>query len=172
MYSNPTGPLQPPVGCSPRQSRRTHPWTRGSAKAAVHCAETGRLQETSIPRSAAYFATASLEHGMDAKTLSTIIGHVSSSTTLNIYAHVTDEMQRLPQPRSTVGSSKARPPKRLTRRQETLRPPSSSPTKASAASRAPAVSARSMTTSGRPILPRHQWKAHGPECLHENGNRV
>ena len=38
------------------------------------------------------FATASLEHGMDVKTLSTIIGHVSSSTTLNIYAHVTDEM--------------------------------------------------------------------------------
>ena len=31
---------------------------------------------------------------MDVKTLSTIIGHVSSSTTLNIYAHVTDEMQR------------------------------------------------------------------------------
>lgn len=28
---------------------------RGSAKAAVHCAETGQLQETSIPRSAAYF---------------------------------------------------------------------------------------------------------------------
>lgn len=31
---------------------------------------------------------------MDVKTLSTIIGLVSSSTTLNIYAHVTDEMQR------------------------------------------------------------------------------
>lgn len=31
---------------------------------------------------------------MDVKTLSTIIGHVSSSTTLNIYTHVTDEMQR------------------------------------------------------------------------------
>ena len=31
---------------------------------------------------------------MDIKTLSTIIGHVSSSTTLNIYAHVTDEMRR------------------------------------------------------------------------------
>lgn len=40
------------------------------------------------------FATASLEHGMDVKTLSTIIGHVSSSITLNIYAHVIDEMQR------------------------------------------------------------------------------
>ena len=31
---------------------------------------------------------------MDIKTLSTSIGHVSSSTTLNIYAHVTDEMRR------------------------------------------------------------------------------
>ena len=40
------------------------------------------------------FATASLEHGMDVKTLSTIIGHVSSSTTLNIYTHVTDQMRR------------------------------------------------------------------------------
>lgn len=40
------------------------------------------------------FATNALEHGMDIKTLSTIIGHVSSSTTLNIYAHVTNDMQR------------------------------------------------------------------------------
>ena len=40
------------------------------------------------------FATNALEHGMDVKTLSTIIGHVSSATTLNIYAHVTDDMQR------------------------------------------------------------------------------
>ena len=40
------------------------------------------------------FATTSLEHGMDIKTLSTIIGHVSSATTLNVYAHVTDEMRK------------------------------------------------------------------------------
>lgn len=40
------------------------------------------------------FATTSLEHGMDIKTLSTIIGHVSTSTTLNVYAHVTDEMRK------------------------------------------------------------------------------
>lgn len=40
------------------------------------------------------FATMSLEHGMDVKTLSTVIGHVSSSTTLNIYAHITDEMRQ------------------------------------------------------------------------------
>ena len=38
------------------------------------------------------FATIALEHGMDVKTLSTVIGHVSSATTLNVYAHVTDEM--------------------------------------------------------------------------------
>ena len=31
---------------------------------------------------------------MDVKTLSTVIGHVSSSTTLNVYAHATDEMRR------------------------------------------------------------------------------
>lgn len=40
------------------------------------------------------FATSALEHGMDVKTLSTVIGHVSSATTLNIYAHVTDEMRQ------------------------------------------------------------------------------
>ena len=31
---------------------------------------------------------------MDVKTLSTVIGHVSSATTLNVYAHVTDEMRQ------------------------------------------------------------------------------
>ena len=40
------------------------------------------------------FATASLEHGMDVKTLSTMIGHVSSATTLNTYTHITDEMRQ------------------------------------------------------------------------------
>lgn len=40
------------------------------------------------------FATNALEHGMDIKTLSAIIGHVSSATTLNVYAHITDEMRQ------------------------------------------------------------------------------
>lgn len=31
---------------------------------------------------------------MDVKTLSTIIGHISSATTLDIYSHVTDMMQK------------------------------------------------------------------------------
>ena len=40
------------------------------------------------------FATSALEHGMDVKTLSTVIGHVSSATTLNVYTHITDEMRQ------------------------------------------------------------------------------
>jgi len=39
------------------------------------------------------FATMSLANGMDIKTLSAIIGHESSATTLDIYSHITTEMQ-------------------------------------------------------------------------------
>lgn len=39
------------------------------------------------------FATMALENGMDVKTLSAMLGHVSSSTTLDVYSHVTDTMQ-------------------------------------------------------------------------------
>ena len=38
-------------------------------------------------------ATEALEHGLDVKTLSAIIGHITAATTLNGYAHVTDTMQ-------------------------------------------------------------------------------
>ena len=40
------------------------------------------------------FATNALASGMDIKTLSTIIGHISAETTLNIYTHITDTMGR------------------------------------------------------------------------------
>lgn len=40
------------------------------------------------------FATTALANGMDVKTLSSIIGHVSSQTTLDIYLHSTHEMRR------------------------------------------------------------------------------
>ena len=40
------------------------------------------------------FATTALANGMDVKTLSSIIGHVSSQTTLDIYLHSTHEMQK------------------------------------------------------------------------------
>ena len=39
------------------------------------------------------FATMALEYGMDIKTLSAMIGHVSSATTLDIYSHITTEME-------------------------------------------------------------------------------
>lgn len=39
------------------------------------------------------FATMALENGMDVKTLSTIIGHTSAATTLDIYTHITDTMR-------------------------------------------------------------------------------
>lgn len=40
------------------------------------------------------FATMALENGMDVKTLSAMLGHVSSATTLDVYSHVTDTMQK------------------------------------------------------------------------------
>ncbi|MBR4062186.1 MAG: site-specific integrase [Clostridia bacterium] len=40
------------------------------------------------------FATMALENGMDIKTLSAMIGHISAETTLNIYSHITDTMQQ------------------------------------------------------------------------------
>ena len=39
------------------------------------------------------FTTMALENGMDVKTLSDMIGHVSAETTLNIYSHITDTMR-------------------------------------------------------------------------------
>ena len=40
------------------------------------------------------FATLALESGMDVKTLSAMLGHVSAVTTLDIYTHITGDMQR------------------------------------------------------------------------------
>ena len=98
------------------------------------------------------FATTALEHGMDTKTLSTIIGHVSTSTTLNIYAHVTDEMRRTR--RSTAVSAKqSRRKQTIALHPESQPHPPSSHTRASGASQAQAVSHRSTTNSGRAATP-------------------
>ena len=40
------------------------------------------------------FSTMALENGLDIKTLSAMIGHESAETTLNIYSHITDTMQK------------------------------------------------------------------------------
>lgn len=60
------------------------------------------------------FATNALEHGMDIKTLSAVIGHVSSATTLNVYAHVTDEMRQSAAVKIDRAIAKAEPQPELT----------------------------------------------------------
>lgn len=55
------------------------------------------------------FATLALENGMDVKTLSAMLGHVSAATTLDIYTHITDDMQRTAAANIDRGIGKAVP---------------------------------------------------------------
>lgn len=55
------------------------------------------------------FATLALENGMDVKTLSAMLGHVSAATTLDIYTHITDDMQRAAAANIDCGIGKAAP---------------------------------------------------------------
>ena len=57
------------------------------------------------------FATLALENGMDVKTLSAMLGHVSAATTLDIYTHITDDMQRAAAANIDRGIGKAAPQK-------------------------------------------------------------
>ena len=59
------------------------------------------------------FATMSLEHGMDVKTLSAIIGHVSAKTTLRISTPtLPTKCRKMPQPASTAASQRQKYPDR------------------------------------------------------------
>ncbi len=40
------------------------------------------------------FATLAIQQGVDAKTISSILGHYSAGFTLDTYTHVTNEMQK------------------------------------------------------------------------------
>ena len=55
------------------------------------------------------FATLALQGGMDIKTLSAMLGHVSAATTLDIYTHITDDMQRQAAANIDRGIGKAAP---------------------------------------------------------------
>ena len=55
------------------------------------------------------FVTTALESGMDVKTLSAIIGHVSAKTTLNTYTHVTDTMRQTAAAKIDRGIGKCEP---------------------------------------------------------------
>ena len=51
------------------------------------------------------------EYGMDVKTLSAVVGHRSSSTTLNVYTHVTKAMERQAAAKIDQGIGKQEAPK-------------------------------------------------------------
>ena len=100
------------------------------------------------------FATLSLENGMDVKTLSTIIGHVSSATTLNTYTHITDEMRRKAALNIDQGIAKAEVGLMP---EQTDEPPKSRTLcrlNRPGAGREPAASANCGNISGRAAIPR------------------
>ena len=110
------------------------------------------------------FATNALEHGMDIKTLSAVIGHVSSATTLNVYAHVTDEMRQ--SAATKIDRAIARVDLSRNRRsRKSLPGPPLRPSKESTANRERAASRRSATTYGRGGTSRRSKEAYGPEYL-------
>ena len=51
----------------------------------------------------------SLQNGMDVKTLSAMLGHVSAATTLDIYTHITDDMRHSAAANIDRGIGKAEP---------------------------------------------------------------
>ncbi len=101
------------------------------------------------------FATLALQNGMDVKTLSAMLGHVSAATTLDIYTHTTSDMQHAAARKIDCGIGKQNFRTSLRRRR--MRPPSStsSLTWARSASPARAASARSTTTCLKAATPRH-----------------
>ena len=64
-----------------------------------------------MKKSTAFFRGNSyaLAHGMDIKTLSTVLDHVSSATTLNTYSYITDEMRQKAAAKIDMGIAKAEP---------------------------------------------------------------
>ena len=99
---------------------------------------------------------------MDVKTLSTIIGHVSSSTTLNIYAHVTDKMQRAAAAKIDMGIGKIAP----SAEQEILpskpAPSTFQPYKGQRRKPGTGCVSRSMTTCGRAVTPLSSMESAWP----------
>lgn len=71
------------------------------------------------------FSTMALEHGMDIKTLSATIGHVSAATTLDTYSHITDTMQKQAAVNidRKIGKSDAMMPEQENTQAQTEKPP-------------------------------------------------
>jgi len=101
------------------------------------------------------FATLALENGMDVKTLSAMLGHVSAATTLNIYTHITDDMQRTAAANIDRGIGKAVPSES-----------NSEPGQESA----PAQSEKLKMTDFKPILPSRRRACTG--CISKINDRL
>ena len=65
--------------------RRVLEWVLVLALLLCGCGKTAEKEKTAEPETVA---------GVDAKTLSTILGHTDASFTLDCYTHVTTDMQR------------------------------------------------------------------------------
>ena len=84
--------------------------TKSEMQNAADAAALAAAQELPDATSAQSVAQAyALENGMDVKTLSALLGHVSSETTLNIYSHITDNMRTEEAARIDRGIGKAKP---------------------------------------------------------------
>ena len=141
-------PVNPEVPCSPDAIRK-------KLKRILEHAECQSLRFHDLRHT---FATAALEHGMDVKTLSAIIGHVNSATTLNIYSHVTDQMRKQAAEKIDAGIGACEAPEgdlpRVPSEDEKYSLQNlSSPTKVPAENPAPAACTRSTTTSGKENTP-------------------
>jgi len=70
-----------------------------------------------------------LENGMDVKTVSATIGHVSAATTLDIYSHMTDtmQMQAAVSIDRKIGGTNAQMPAVEQTPEETAKPPVNAP---------------------------------------------
>ena len=107
---------------------------------------------------------------MDVKTLSTIIGHVSSATTLNTYTHITDAMRQSAADKIDRGIGKAEP-----REQRGASAPKAAAQYLPGPQRTAAQAGHRLyqpdqrPSVGGAVLPRRQRPAHGPECLRQNG---
>ena len=75
------------------------------------------------------FCASCLEHGMDVKTLSAVIGHESVATTLDIYAHTTDAMRQDAADSIDRGIGKNAPNKNKSRKKASEDPESFIPVK-------------------------------------------
>lgn len=71
------------------------------------------------------FATTALEYGMDVKTLSATIGHMSAKTTLNVYSHITDNMREQAAVKidRSIGDTNAKIPRTESKSGTTEKPP-------------------------------------------------